>query len=270
MLEEIWHTDQWQRARARRVETLQAESLTLRNEAEETPLSSDPQRRDPEPKNVGKQKYERSVIWASSKGLENFILGNSVDLLNTLPPSSFASTPVAMKLREWLESRASVMLWIQGSPVRHYPTDLSALAGSLISAASASKTPILFHFCEPLKTGDIAKGLSLEETGVVSLVYSLIRQLIGLLEPDINVDIDFSADRFLSLETPLDSWKEALSLLNDLFTLAPGVLLCVIDGIDDLDHGRGQAKCADILALMRERTFISKERIHLQNSIYVY
>jgi hypothetical protein len=39
---------------------------------------------------------------------------------------------------------------------------------------------------------DIAEGLNLEEAGVVSLAYSLIRQLIALLEPDICVDIDFS------------------------------------------------------------------------------
>jgi hypothetical protein len=145
---------------------------------------------DPEPMVVGIRKYRRSDIWASSKGLENFIHGNSVDLLNTLPSSSFASTPVAMKLREWLQSQTSTVLWIQGPPMSHYPTGLSELAGSLITAASASKAPIMFHFCEPLKLGEGTSGLSVEEAGLISLVYSFIRQLILLLDSEVSTEIN--------------------------------------------------------------------------------
>jgi hypothetical protein len=259
MLEDIWHTDRWERQQTRRTEAFQIESLALEEKEEEgvSTVDSEPQRIYPEPVVVGRRKYGRSDIWASSKGLENFILGNSVDLLNTLPPSSFASTSVAMKLREWLQSQTSTVLWIQGPPVRHYPTGLSELAGSLITAASASKTPIIFHFCEPLKVGETISGLSVEETGLISLVYSLIRQLIFLLDSEVTTDINFSVYRFLSLETPTENWKEALSLLSDLFTLAPGVLHCVIDGIDGLDYGRGHAKCVEFLAVIRQREFSS-------------
>ncbi|KAH0563423.1 hypothetical protein GP486_002013 [Trichoglossum hirsutum] len=258
MLEGVWHTDRWQRVRDRRVETLEGESSAWRDEGEESLPTTASLSRDLEPRGTVKQRYERSSIWASSKGLDSFILGNSVDLLNTLRPGSFAAASVALNIRDWLGSPVSTTLWIQGAPVRHYPTEYSELAGSLITAASASKTPILFHFCEPVES-DIAEGLSLEEAGAVSLAYSLIRQLIALLEPDICVDIDFSDSRFLPLETPCDSWNEALSLLDDLFGLAPGVLLCVVDGIDYLDYGRGEAKCADFFALVRKRELSSKE-----------
>jgi hypothetical protein len=112
----------------------------------------------------------------------------------------------------------------------------------------------MFHFCEPAKTADLADRFNDEEAGVVSLVCSLmIRQLILLLGPDAVASIDFSAERLSLLESPLGNWKEVISFLKDLLALSPGILLCVIDGIDDLGYGRGQSLCADILALMRRR-----------------
>ncbi|KAE9375263.1 hypothetical protein N431DRAFT_453923 [Stipitochalara longipes BDJ] len=255
VLEDTWHSDQGQRARIRRIETLQDNSQTtsLSDDIEET---SSPKLQQQSSRAAGGENplnYQRNAVLEASKGLEKFIIGNSVDLLNTLPPASFASIPVATKLREWLSSRISTFLWVRGPPASHYPSDLSALSGSLINAALGSKIPILFHFCEPAKSVDLADGLNTEEAGVVSLVYSLIRQLILLLEPDVDASIDFSAERLSLLESPLGNWREVISFLNDLLTLSPGILLCVIDGIDDLDYGRGKSLCADILALMRRR-----------------
>lgn len=162
-----------------------------------------------------------------------------------------------MKLREWLESRVSTILWVQGLPVAHYPNELSALAGSLVHAALASKTPILFYFCEPVKSSDLPAGFTVEQHGAVSLAFSLIRQLVLLLEPDFSTNIDLGCTRFLSLEKPLDNWKDVLALLEALFSLSPGVLLCVIDGIDYLDYGLGQPMCMDILALLKRRELLS-------------
>ncbi|KAH6666418.1 hypothetical protein B0J14DRAFT_660040 [Halenospora varia] len=56
------------------------------------------------------QILQPDTILEASKGLEKFIIGSSVDLLNTLQPTPFASTPVATRLREWLSSRISKFL----------------------------------------------------------------------------------------------------------------------------------------------------------------
>jgi hypothetical protein len=260
MLEDTWHLDQGQLARVRRIETLQDNSQIM-SSGDDRKETSSPILQQQSGRAAGGARtlmHQRDTILEASKGLEKFIIGNSVDLLNTLPPASFASVPVATKLREWLSSRISTFLWIRGPPMSHYPSALSALSGSLINAALESKIPILFHFCEPAKSFDLADGFNAEEAGVVSLVYSLIRQLILLLEPDIDSSIDFSAERLSLLESPLGNWKEVISFLNDLLALSPGILLCIIDGIDDLDYGRGQSLCADILAMMRRREAVSE------------
>jgi hypothetical protein len=259
MLEDIYQSDQWQRSNSRRVQALPSRMVTM-PEDQRVVEESFELHRELEAPNTDQRSYNRSEIWDSSKGLESFIVGNSVDLMNILQPSPFASTNVAMKLREWLESRVSITLWIRGLPEAHYPTELSALAGSLISAASASKAPILYYFCEPIQKRDIPAGFTMEEIGMVSLAFSLIRQLVSLLEPDITTHVDFDSDRFLSLEKPLDKWKDALVLLEDLFVLSPGVLLCVIDGIDALDYGSGQSKCGDMLALLKRWELLSTKQ----------
>lgn len=253
MLEDIWKSDEWERSQERRLQPRQIPpSIIATSESQQMPLQQ-----SLETPASNRQHYKRSEVWDNSKGLESFILGNSVDLLNTLHPSPFASTRIAMKLREWLESHVSTTLWIHGLPVSHYPNELSALAGSLINAASASKTPVLFHFCEPVKSSDILAGLTEEQCGAISLALSLIRQLILLLEPEFDTSIDLEQSRFLSLEKPFYNWKDVLVLLESLFDLSPELLLCVIDGLDYLDYGLGQSMCTDILALLKRRELSS-------------
>jgi len=253
MLEDIYRSDEWERSQERRLQPQQTSSATsTSSENQVLFIQQVSEAASPNGRN-----YKRSEVWDNSKGLESFILGNSVDLLNILHPSPFASAPVAMKLREWLESRVSTTLWIRGTPVSHYPNELSALAGSLVNAATASKTPILFHFCEPVRSNDMIPGFTAEQCGAVSLAFSLIRQLILLLETDFDTSVDFGKARFLLLEKPLENWKDVLALLEALFDLSPGVLLCVIDGIDYLDYGPGQPMCTDILDILKRRKLSS-------------
>ncbi|KAG4030709.1 hypothetical protein MFRU_011g01650 [Monilinia fructicola] len=247
VLKGIWRTDSWEREGVERLDILSVQ--------EARPLiDADPLGEDLEIHSLDEKRwFLRSTIWDSSKDLETFIKGNSVDLLNTLPSSTWAATAVAMRLREWLECNECTFLWIQGEADHKYPSDLSVLAGSVIDASTTSKTPIIFHFCEPIKKSDQREGLSLEQACAISLVYALIRQLIGLLAPEIDGEIDLSPSRFSPLKKPLESWKDALSLLVDLLTLAPGVLLCAIDGFEYIDYGKGKSMCSDILTVLNDR-----------------
>ncbi|PQE20544.1 phytanoyl- dioxygenase family protein [Rutstroemia sp. NJR-2017a BBW] len=204
--------------------------------------------------------YQQSEIWESSKELENFIQGNSVDLLNIMPSSSFAATSVAMILREWLEVSEPTMLWIHGKPTNKYPSEFSILAGSLINAAMEAKAPTIFHFCEPIKDSHKQKEFTLEQAAAVSLVYGLIRQLIGVLAPEV--------DSFSQLKNPLANWKAALSLLSDLLDLAPAVLLCVIDGLEYIDYGKGKIMCDEILETLGARRQVAEDKSLIFNVLF--
>ncbi|KAF7908806.1 uncharacterized protein EAE98_008464 [Botrytis deweyae] len=166
----------------------------------------------------------------------------------TLPPSSWAATFVAMKLGEWLEYNDCTIQWIQIEAGHRYPSDVPVLAGSLISVTMISKTSINFHFFGLIMRSEQQQGLTLEQAYKVFPVYALIRQLIALLEPGVHCEIDSNPLRFSQLEKPLESWKEALSHTIDLLNVATGVLLCVVDGLEYMYHGKAKAMYSNILA----------------------
>ncbi|THV52315.1 hypothetical protein BGAL_0082g00040 [Botrytis galanthina] len=114
-----------------------------------------------------------------------------------------------------------------------------------------SKTPIIFHFCELITRSEQQKVLTLEQAHEIIPVYVLIHQLIALLEPEIDCEVDSNPLRFSQLEKPLESWNEALLHTIDLLNLAPAILLCVIDGIEYMDYGKAETIYSDVLAALK-------------------
>ena len=72
-------------------------------------------------------------------------------------------------------------------------------------------------------------------TLTIPLVYSVITQFIWLLPENFSTDKDFGFELFNSLDRSREKLPRALCLMEDLFTLAPRLLIVVIDG-----HYKGQ------------------------------
>ncbi|KAK8040219.1 hypothetical protein PG991_000007 [Apiospora marii] len=71
---------------------------------------------------------------------------------------------------------------------------------------------------------------------LVSMVYSLIRQLCRLVPPEIGKDFE-GLERFAQLDGSPQSIPIALALMKRLIEVSPGLLICVIDGLQLLDYG---------------------------------
>ena len=93
--------------------------------------------------------------------------------------------------------------------------------------------------------------MSKEESGLVSLLYSLITQLIFSLKPQFESTIDLNHDRFANLDGTMATWRSALKLFEDLVSLSAPYIICVIDGIEWSDYGRGSARCAELWTTFR-------------------
>lgn len=137
-------------------------------------------------------------------------------------------------LRDWITDRNSQILAIGGSPATAFPSPVALISKCYANSARQAEVPVISHFCSLPATA--ASGMSLQEQGLLSLVYSLIRQLIDCLPPivDCAVSCELSAERLTALSGNLTSWKEVLSLIDILLHFAPPLLICVIDGIDVL------------------------------------
>ena len=73
-----------------------------------------------------------------------------------------------------------------------------------------------------------------DEECIISLLYSLTRQIIDFIPPNI-VAPQLRFTRFSSLDDALRTWKEGLNVLSDFLIIAPPPLLIIIDGLERLD-----------------------------------
>lgn len=76
----------------------------------------------------------------------------------------------------------------------------------------------------------------------------MVRQLVIAVGPPIESPLVFSQ----KLDGTVESLEEALRLVQDLAKLCPPYVVCVIDGIDELDYGKGQEGCRMLLEALRE------------------
>ena len=193
--------------------------------------------------------YDRHVLISETEHLQNSISDH--DLISSMlsdPQPRSLSNSMFHRLQTFILSPASAALWLLGLPDTRYPSSMSTVAAGIISILSQAEPQLIFHFCS---LPSVEKpGISKEESGLLSLLYSLITQLIFSLKPQFESDIDLNHDRFGNLDGTMTNWPAALKLFEDLVSLSAPYIICVIDGIEWTDYRRGSVRCAELLATL--------------------
>lgn len=164
---------------------------------------------------------------------------------------------VLQRLSDWTAGTAPSIFWIDGPPLQADDLDNSVtlLAATFINMAAQSSLPILSYFCQLRRGEQTRKSETPESQATISLVYALIRQMIELLLPVFETDVDLSQQRFSRLDGSSHSWPEALKLFTELVGLMPDKVFCVIDGVHWLDDRRNEGLIADLVRTLRESGF---------------
>jgi hypothetical protein len=145
------------------------------------------------------------------------------------------------------------MLWVMGHPERKFPNSTSSIAASIINSAGECKIPVVFVFCSWPGEDD--------EKAIITMLYSLIRQIINSLPSDIDTPINLSRTHFQKLDGTIGTWYEGLSILSELLLHTPSLLLTVIDGIEHLDYlNIGQQYIGSILGLLQNHVSNTRKR----------
>ncbi|KAF7586876.1 hypothetical protein BBP40_008205 [Aspergillus hancockii] len=182
-----------------------------------------------------KHKYTRVELQLASKHLQDFFrtedqvtfLDSDVDVI--------AEDSVIDSLQQWATNAHSQVLAVGGPPSTAFPNPVALISAYYTTFARKARLPVISHFCS-LPTEE-RNGVTLFEQGLISLAYSLIRQLIDYLPPVLegHAACNLNTERFSPLNGTMTSWKEVLSLIDILLYLGPPVLVCVIDGLDVLE-----------------------------------
>jgi hypothetical protein len=178
--------------------------------------------------------------------LDNYILAFDASSIMDSTGIS-AEHSVVLEIQGWSKSSDSQMLWVIGPAERVYPSSTSKIAASVVNSASTLSIPTISYFCDwPQKhqTSD----------PVVSLLYSLVRQLLNITCTTFNSGIGLSDRRLQLLNGSEQSLDEAVKLVKKLIWLVPPLTLCILDGIDHLDYVQGNRQTIEaVLLLLKER-----------------
>ncbi|KAJ5373262.1 hypothetical protein N7517_005268 [Penicillium concentricum] len=201
-----------------------------------------------------KRRLARLEIQSSSKHLQDFF--DSDDQICDYEPDVkvLAEGSIVASLQQWATSSRSQALAVGGTQPTASLDPVALISACYASFARQARLPVVSHFCA--LPDQEAKGLSLQEQGLVALTYSIIRQLIDWLPPLVDSDavLDLSAERFRQLDGTLTSWKAALSLVDTLLQSAPPLLVFIIDGLDAIHNPSTDAAVRDLVRVLLTHT----------------
>ncbi|CAI6302218.1 unnamed protein product [Periconia digitata] len=186
-------------------------------------------------------------------GLSAFILDEQV------PPILSKQTPWAIendvihKIQKWLnEEKVSKTMWI--SSTHSDNTGVSSASAALyavVAAAWQAETPVLTGFCKRVHPCQRRPGMTPEQVGLISLIYSLIRQLLQFNRSGDNLMIDEKDLDALNGEA--SSWDAAIKIVRVLLQDTPIVTFCAIENLNNLEFGNGRNWCNQLVEVLKKR-----------------
>jgi len=191
---------------------------------------------------------------ASGLNLTSFIIGEEGPAMFRKGSLWLAGTDTCCRLQAWMAPNAaqSRLLWIS-SPLETGEAISEARAAALATVAAAwqAKAPVISFFCMRAKLNQLRAGMSVEQLGLLSLVYSFIHQLLQFRGPRDSDTI--KKEDLYSLDGKPGSWSISLSILEALLDQTPVVTFCVLDGLHTLEWGDGALWCKQLLRVLFQR-----------------
>ncbi|KAF2135437.1 uncharacterized protein K452DRAFT_239385, partial [Aplosporella prunicola CBS 121167] len=184
------------------------------------------------------QKFKKSIF-----GTDGLALAYEGRLL-------MADPDIIYRVSNWA-ARASTepqVLWIE------FPFELQedssarmAALGVILTAAQAD-APFISYIPGRPNAADIPRSQSMEEAGLLSVVYGLIKQLLRF-RPE-NDSFRIENDTLQQLDGSMRSWRVALNLLNSLLKHTTILRYCIIYGLNDFEGEESEGLCMELIKLL--------------------
>ncbi|KAI0142636.1 hypothetical protein GGR57DRAFT_519746 [Xylariaceae sp. FL1272] len=183
--------------------------------------------------------YHRQEMESKSRRLQTYI--NAHDRANdTLarPLSGDIPGEIVIKLQSWMSAASSKALWILGRPFAPIESEQTTAAAHIVFLAESAGVPCVSYFFGPPQTTDPAPQPATFQARMISLSYSLVRQLLlqvpgqfpGTSELQVGLD---------GLNGSPESVAGAIELIRMLIALGPKLMIVVVDGLHMLDNPHG-------------------------------
>ena len=194
----------------------------------------------------------RAQARAHGPALEPFIVGDEGPAQFGAGRFWVAEDEVLPKLRAWMvEDAAPRTLWVESPRDAAGTTSARAAALAVVAAAWQAEAPLISHFCQRPQRDEVRAGMSIEQVGLVGVVYSLLSQLLQFSGAEDQLDV--SEESLVALDGGKASWGASLKALRALLDRTPVLMYCVIDGLNDLEWEDGGDWCRQFLDVLLAR-----------------
>ncbi|KAI0850705.1 hypothetical protein F5Y00DRAFT_268133 [Daldinia vernicosa] len=187
-----------------------------------------------------------------SPAIERFIVGDEGPSKFSTGQFWVAEDEALPKLRDWMAEHGTTrMLWISSPYQLGAMTSAHASALAVVAAAWQAKASLISHFCQRPRRDELRTGMSIEQIGLMGLVYSLISQLLQFNQD--KAILNTGEDTFSMLNGEKQSWDTSLKALEVLLSHTTVLKYCVIDGLNELELGDGSRWCQEFLNVLLGR-----------------
>ena len=177
-----------------------------------------------------------------------------------IPCDTLAPVNVSVDLHPYLTSwisGTSRLFWVNGPPIEaeDYDNPVTMLATWLVHLAAQAGFPTLSYFCELRRGEPLRRGNTWGAQSLVAVAMGVLRQMVELLLPRFEAEVDLSEARFRLLDGTLASWGEAMGLLEELGKLMPPGVICVVDGLHWVDDDTTDVYLGELIGALRRCGF---------------
>lgn len=146
---------------------------------------------------------------------------------------------VADRLRSWTKNSEADRLWIQGPHDTIRPSQNTLTAISLVALAKRHNIPIISYFCS-IAEDSRSDTCSLSDS-LAEMISSIIAQMVVHLPSRFRTELDLGSSRLGLVDVGIGSVADKLNLVCDLRSLAPKLVICVIDSLQILENRSDRA-----------------------------
>ena len=186
----------------------------------------------------------------SCRRLEQYIFGIDGLALAKDGRLLLAAPDVVYRLGSWMRDGAmrSLKLWIEFLFEMGDNTIARMTAVGVIFIAATANAPFISYICEAPDPANIPQTTTMARLGLLSMVYSLIRQLLRFRPADDTFST--KAATLDMLDGGVENWNVALETLKELLQHTPVLRYCIIHGLNDLEIDDGHQYCKDVLEVL--------------------
>lgn len=190
-------------------------------------------------------RYPKAELQQACRGLDIYVQDSVKSSKSLDSKLSYFENKIVFAIRDWSHDPSSQLLHIRNPPGTSDLKITSEIAISIWKTLSESSTPTISMFCDWESTAG--------DYWIISLIYSLIGQLIDQLDVPDGEDLDFNPARLQELDGTLESWDKALLIFSDLLNQAPPKLYIIIDRIERVERLPNKDKyMSSLIELLRD------------------